>query len=376
MSDSARVVFVCPTLAVGGAERLLSALAVQLREHRIEATVVALNTAGRFFDELKANGIPVHFAGISSRYDIFGIRCACRIIRAANPDAIVSQSIDAHVISQWVARRSRIPHLAIEHGGPGLPWRFHQRLMARVIGPRIDLAISVTEEQESDLLALGYPASRIRVISNGVPEPKPLRSRSVVRAELGVRDDELLALLVAMLRPEKQGGLFVDAVGVARRSGCPVKGVIAGMGSDLPNVIARAAGVEGISILGERSDVADLMIAADVVCLSSRVEGLPIAILEAMALGRPIVSTAVGGVPEAVGPDAGLLVAPGSADALAEALCVAARNPQTLLAMGRAARDRYVERYSMDRVVDTYAATLRELIDQRKTMGGSHKWRL
>jgi glycosyltransferase involved in cell wall biosynthesis len=232
----------------------------------------------------------------------------------------------------------------------------------RFVGPRFDRVIAVTDSQVSSLIELGYPASRIRVIPNGIAEPEPRRDRADVRGELGVGDDELLALLVAVLRPEKQAPRFVDAVAEARRRGCPVRGVVAGSGPELPEVQRRAAASEGVVALGERRDVADLMSAADVVCLTSRAEGLPIVVLEAMALARPILSPAIGGIPDAIG-DHGILVGDDSVDAIAAALCAAAQERDRLGALGRGARARFRERFSLDRAAESYARVLREVTE-------------
>lgn len=352
-----RVTFVCPTLAVGGAERLLASIVLALREHGVEPTVVALNHAGRFFDELRDAGVDARFAAMSARHDVGGLRRARSMIRAARPDVVVSQSVAAHVVGRWATWRSGIPHVAIEHGGPGLARAAHRRLLTRLVAPHVALVIAVTEAQRPSLVADGYPAERIVVIPNGIPEPRPTRDRGVVRDELGVGDGELLALLVAVLRPEKQATLFVDAVAAARARGFRVRGAVAGSGPDLGRVRERARMSDGVVVLGERHDVADLISAADVVCLTSAAEGLPIVVLEAMALGRPVLSTAVGGVPEALG-GAGILVETGSVAAVTDALCAAASDLARLANLGRAARERYVLRFAMERAAERYAQAL------------------
>jgi glycosyltransferase involved in cell wall biosynthesis len=360
-----RAVFLCPTLAVGGAERLLSTLVLQLRDRGVEPAVVTLNHEGRFFHELAQEGVEVHFAGMRSRYDAVAGRRAYALVRSAAPNVVVTQSVDAHVIGHLAARRERVPHVTIEHAGPGLIPVWHRRLLTRLIAPHVDLTVAVTAVQELSLRALGYREGRIRVIPNGVVRPEPTRGAASVRAELGVGTNDLLALFVATLRPEKQATLFVDAVAAARRLNCPVRGVVVGSGPDLSTVVARAEQVEGVSVLGERSDVPDLMAAADLVCLTSRAEALPMVVLEALALGRPIVSTAVGGIPEVVTPDVGILVPPGSVNAVAEAMCIVAGDPARRKAMGKAALARYRAHYTIERVADSYLRALHDVIAAR-----------
>jgi glycosyltransferase involved in cell wall biosynthesis len=121
-----------------------------------------------------------------------------------------------------------------------------------------------------------------------------------------------------------------------------------------------------MTVLGERSDIPDLMAAADVVCLSSRIEGLPMVVLEAMAAGRPIIATAVGGVPDLVTPEVGILVKPESTDDFAAALCTVARDPEQRRTMGQAARARYLENFTMSHVTDSYASLLTQVVAARQ----------
>ena len=356
-----RVAFVCNALHVGGAERFLAGLVQALPSRGLRPSVVTLNGRGRFFEELHVAGVGPHFAGVRSRYDVARIRRACAVVRALEPHVVVSQSVDAHVVGHLVARSAAIPQVAIEHQQPELQPALHRRALVRLVAPRMAAVVAVTEAQRDLLEAAGFRREAIHVIPNGVGHPTVTRPRDAVRAELGISEHEFLALLVATLRPEKDPLVFVDAVAEARRRGLPIRGVVAGSGSELPAVERRARTVGGVVALGERSDVSELMAAADVFCLSSRAEALPMVILEAMAAGRPILATSVGGLAEVVTPDLGRLVPPGSSAVFADALCDIVADRECLSNMGRAALRRYRERYTLDRMADAYASLLLEL---------------
>jgi len=188
-----------------------------------------------------------------------------------------------------------------------------------------------------------------------------------VRAELDLAEDDVLALLVATLRPEKRADVFVAAVRRAHAREPRLRGVIAGGGPQLAQVRSLVAETpEVVHVLGERSDVPDLLAAADVVCLTSSFEGLPMTVLEAMALSRPVVATRVGGIPDAVTDGrTGRLVPPGDTDAFAEALIELARVPALRRTMGEAASVDYRERYTLEAMAERYGELLGALVDSR-----------
>jgi glycosyltransferase involved in cell wall biosynthesis len=215
-----------------------------------------------------------------------------------------------------------------------------------------------------DLEALGFSPGCLRVIENGVPEAKTTQAPLDVRAGLGLGRDDFVAVFVANLRPEKRVALFAEAVISANSRNSRVRGVIAGDGPDLGRVRALAGTTEALRVLGARSEVADLIAAADVVCLTSSAEALPMVILEAMSLGKTVLATDVGGVAEAVvDGKTGVVLPVELGETLSLALCRLAADAEGVAAMGCAARVRYVERYSADRMADEYADVLRETMD-------------
>lgn len=301
------------------------------------------------------------FVAMLSRNDVLGIARAYRLWKV-RPDVVFSSSVDAQVLGQAVAAKARARHVTAEHGGAGIPRSLHRRLLVRFLAPHVDRAVAVSASQTPELIRLGFAADRIVVIPNGIPVPDVSRPPASVREQLGLADDEIVALFAATLRPEKNAGRFVDAVLRAHRREPRLRAVIAGAGPELESVRARAAAApDVVHVLGERRDVPDLVAAADLVCLTSTFEGLPITVLEAMALGRPVLATRVGGLADAVEDGrTGRLVPPGDVEAFADALVSLAGAPEERAAMGEAARRDYEARYTLERMVDAYAAVLVE----------------
>lgn len=366
-----RVLCLCSTLGVGGRERQLALLLPELRARGFDPHVATLRHRGPHFEALERQGIQAHFVGMRSRLDLPGIVRAYRL-RLGKPDIVLTSSVDAQVIGQLVAARARVPHVTVEHGGAGLPRSWHRRLLLRSVAPRVNRVVAVSATQLEELRRLGYPAERITVIPNGIPTPVPSRPRDAVRAELGVAEDEVLALLVATLRPEKRPDVFFEAVRRAQSREPRLRGAIAGGGPQLERIQSLAAETPGVvEVLGERHDVPDLIAAADLVCLTSIAEGLPMTILEAMALSRPVIATRVGGIPDAVTDGrTGTLVQAGDTDAFAEALVRLARDSALRRSMGEAARTDFGERFTLAAMSERYGEVLSALVEK----GGGTSW--
>ena len=149
--------------------------------------------------------------------------------------------------------------------------------------------------------------------------------------------------------------LFIEAVAAARRDNEDIHGYVAGEGSERER-LERLAENNGVTLLGVRRDVLDLIRGADAVCLPSEAEALPMSILEAMALARPVVATDVGGtVEQVVDGETGHLVPAGDPEPIRRALLELAADPERARAMGAAGRRRQREHFSGEAMVDGYA---------------------
>jgi glycosyltransferase involved in cell wall biosynthesis len=357
-----RFLFVCPNLFVGGAERQWSLLLPGLVARGADVSVLTLDGEGSFFDQLRAGGIDVRCATMRRRTDLAGWRRA-RKAASPSPDVVVTLSVSALVVGHVLARRSGAAHVSTEHSNYSLrPLRRHQRALTRLVAPRVDAAVAVARAQLPSLAEHGFDPARLHVIPTGVRADDfvPTRPRLTVRAELGLSSADFVACFVGGLKPEKRPADFVAAVAQAHVADVRIRGLIVGDGTLLAETRRLAAETGGtVRLLGVRSDVPDFIAASDAVCLTSVSEALPMSLLEAMAIGRPVVATAVGGVPELVQHGrTGLLVPPRDSGAFADALASLARDPAGAAAMGTRGRDRQRDLFSSERMVADYADLL------------------
>ena len=175
-------------------------------------------------------------------------------------------------------------------------------------------------------------------------------------------------MLVARLRPEKRIDVFIRAVQEARRRDPRIAGLVVGDGSERARLERLARDDGAVRLTGHRFDVPDIIGAADAVCLSSNTEASPMTLLEAMAVGKPVIATEVGGIPEAVVEEqTGLLVPAGNPAAFATAVLRLAWDPALAERMGQAARERHRARFSIERMVAEYVDVFERVLEARRS---------
>jgi glycosyltransferase involved in cell wall biosynthesis len=224
----------------------------------------------------------------------------------------------------------------------------------------VEEVVAVTPRQVPPLVALGYPSRGIAVVPNGVFA----RDVEGIRPSPELNGDGFAVLCVAALRPEKRVDLFIEAVGAARRADPGVRGFVAGEGRERER-LAPLAERNGVILLGARRDVLELTAAAGATCLPSEAEALPMSILEAMALARPVVATDVGGTRDLVlDGETGHLVPPGDAAAITRALLALAAEPERAASLGAAGQRLQRERFTGEAMVEGYAQAFEEAVQR------------
>ncbi len=353
-----RALFIIANLAAGGVQRQWSILLPGLRSRNIDARLVALDGGGPFEWQMRARGVPLDVLDMRHQADA-GRLLRSGLVRRFTPDVIVSQTVSGLYVGQVVAWCRGAAHVFNDHRQVGLAMTPRREAMVRLMARQIDSVIVVSPEQTAAWRDRHYPSQRIVVIANGVETPSVTASKAALRAELGVPADAVAALLVATLRPEKRVEDFVRAVRAARRTNPAIIGLVCGDGPERAAVDAAAAGEPGIRVLGHRDDVHALMKAADIFVLASEHEAVPMAILEAMASGLPVVATRVGDIPSVVADgESGWLVEPGDVAAMAARLVDLAANRDLRIAMGAIGQRRCREGWDATRMVDEYAEFL------------------
>ncbi|MHB8973874.1 MAG: glycosyltransferase [Pirellulaceae bacterium] len=359
------------SLTVGGAEVLAARLARRLKE-RYHFVFACLDDLGTLGQELCDEGFPVE---VFHRRPGVDLRCSAQLARWWYAEGV--ELVHAHQYTPFfyamTARRLRRapPVLFTEHGRwfPDSPSRkriIFNRLMLR----RADRVVGVGESVRQALIQNeGIPANRVGVIYNGVDArhfQENGETASVIREEIGVTSDDFVILQVARLDHLKD---HLTAIRTAARVAqeCPrARLVLVGEGPEREVIEAevRKLRIEPhVILLGLRQDIARLLRAADVFLLTSISEGIPVTIIEAMAVGLPVVSTAVGGVPEVVVPDeTGLLTASGDDVALADALLLLARDRQQRKQLGANGRRRAEHNFSEQKMHAAYEACYKEML--------------
>ena len=242
----------------------------------------------------------------------------------------------------------------------------------RRIAAAVDLFITGSAAAGRRLIdVLNLPAHKCRAVHNGIKVRAPQAEIAETRRRLNLEDfDGLVLGMVALHEPRKGHCVLLDAIAqlTAGADAPALKVLVEGDGplrADLQAMVTARGLSSVVAFIGVESHVFDFMAAIDVLVLPSvRDEDFPNVILEAMSLEKPVIATRLAGIPEQIEEGVtGLLVAPGDAPQLAQAIRRLAENPVGRRAMGRAARERFATRFSSDIALDNYLHLYEELLD-------------
>lgn len=311
-----RVMHVDPERAWGGGEVQVLALVRALAARGID-NVLAVDPAGRLAREAERAGLATVALPIRNHLDVGAGLALRRLARGA--DVVHFHTARAHALAPWVGGARRVVTRRMDYaprGGAVVRWLYNRA---------VDSVIAISEGVRAALIASGVDPTRITVVPSAV-DPARVQAAPGMRAErrvaLGVAPGELVVLILGALERRKGHDVLFDAVEALGEDGARLRVVCCGEGSEAAALATRAQALgDRVRFLGFQEDVAPSLAAADVVVVPSRQEGLGVAALEAMAAGKPVVVTRVGGLAEVVvDGESGLVVPPEDPAALAEAL--------------------------------------------------------
>lgn len=359
-----RVVQVIGGLPIGGAERnLVNTFNVMDCSYRAAIFVGLLDSSRpSFYDQLDPK-IEQYFILIRQRSLPIGIARLAAKMRELRIDVVHTHMFTANLYGTIAARLARIPVIVTSEHGEN-PWKqsWQRWLERRVISPVADARFCVSPQilatrRDVDMV----PAEKLHLVVNGTPLPT-IKSREV---------DNRMPVIGAVGRfiPAKDYLRLVDAVDELRRRGVEFRLVILGDGPEMGKVRGRVAELaleQLVQLPGMVCDVGHWYCEFDIYVSSSIREGQPMALLEAMAHGLPVVSTDVGAAAETVGNEvAGLIVPAGDTQALADALHRLVRDCPLRRCLARSARTRVESEFSIDKVASQMVDFYRQTLDRK-----------
>lgn len=367
-SDGRAVLHVDPERGWGGGETQVLGLTRYLHGvgHR---SVVAVAPHGALGRQLSQAGLPSCRLRVRNDCDaLAGLRLR-RLVRTGGYELVHFHTARAHALSPWlhglrvkrvVTRRMDYP---LKRGG----W---QRFL---YAAGVDAVVAISQRVEAALIAGGIPPARIRRISSGidtarfVPDP---RARARIRRRYGLDSGDILIVSIGALVKRKAQANLIEAAAQLHRQGLRLSYMVCGDGPQRPVLEAqsRAAGVgQQIHFPGFCSDVPAYLAAADVFVHVPLWEGLGVAVIEALAAGRPIIASRAGGIPELIEDGhTGLLVPPQAPGALAAALAHLVHSPTLTASLGRAGQQRAQTHFDVQAMARANAVLYDDLLPPRR----------
>jgi glycosyltransferase involved in cell wall biosynthesis len=347
------VLHVIGSLSTGGAERNLCYLAPFFHRSELSYGICCLIRRGEFADEVEEAGVPVFDLRFRMRSSILSILRLAALLRKKKVKVLHTHLFTTGVVGRLAALLAGVP-VVITHEHGNTPWkRWHHTMFERWAIHFTDLRIAVSQEiMDMRIEQEGTPRSKMCIVPNAV-EPTRFEvddaTRHATRQEIGL-DDCFIIGRIGRLVESKCHDLLLDAAREVCGKKPEVRFILVGDGPSTPGLerLRESYGLTGkVHFLGRRTDVPELLAAIDLYVITSRWEGLPLALLEAMMAGKPIISTSVGAIPGALRDNEdGILIRPNCKEDLVESLLALIDDPQRMRLLGANARKRAMAKFS------------------------------
>lgn len=367
------------TFAVKTDTKWLVQVARHLDSSRFRLSAACFYEGGPIRDQLEYLGVPTYNLDVPDERDPRAIVRARRLIRKLDCDLVHTHLLRADLFGGAAARWAGLQVIVSTVYAVGQYRREKRRKTDRLLDAACASlpthVVAVSNAVKRDCVdRLGMRSDDVTVIHTGIDPPGEIDEHAAaeLREAWGAGDGVPLILTIARLSYEKGLDTLIDAAAVLRRTHPTAKFVVLGEGPDRPLLEERIRSnglTDCVALAGFHADVWPAIAAADIICLPSKSEGMPNVLLEAMAVGKPIVATAVGGIPEAVASNMnGLLVPAEDPAALAAALAQLVDDRSLARRLGAAAKRTVADRFLARDAVAAYG----ELYDRLLCTEGVH----
>jgi glycosyltransferase involved in cell wall biosynthesis len=348
-------------LEIAGAERVVTDLARGLNRDRFN-TVVCSFKGGPLADEIRGAGIKVYVLNKSGRFDLMFPGRLLNIIKQERVNIIHAHTFSPNFWGCLLGRLCGVPVIITTEHNICSVKKIWQLYVDRILAGFSNKIVAVSEQvRQSHIKQEKINPAKIITIYNGIDKAdkrKTLDDSEVLQKqkELGLRPHIPTVIKVARLHPQKGHKYLLEAIKLITDVQPEIQFLIVGDGSlrkELEELSKRLRVDRYVVFTGFRSEIFDLLQIADIAVWSSVQEGFPITLLEAMAAGKPVIVTDVGGNSEAVKSGiTGFIIPPKNPQALAESVLRVINDRKLLTEMGENARKHFLQNFTVDRMVD------------------------
>ena len=360
-----KVLHVIAPAAVGGLERVVCTLARAQRDAMVDVRIAAIVEPDvrdhPVVAELCQSRIAVDVVAVPARSYLLERRAIAAICTRWRPDLLHTHGYRTDLIDSPVGARLSIPRVSTFHGftGGDVRNRLYEWLERRA-ARGMDAVIAVSRPLRDELAGSGISAQRLHLVPNAHEPRADFLDRAAARSALGLPAEGVAVGWLGRLTNEKGPDVFVDAMGLLRDD--HITASVIGDGAERASLEVRAGGGGKVRFHGLIANAGRYLRAFDAFVLSSRTEGTPMVLFEAMDAGVPIVATRVGGVPEVLRPVDALLVDAERPAALADAIRAVVSDLHSARLRAESARLRLVAEYGIRPWVEQYNTVYRQLI--------------
>jgi len=369
-----RLLLLTVGLGVGGTEGQIAALALRLDRRQYDVTVCALKGDGVIARELREQEVRVVTLNGRGPWDLRVLIRLANLVRRERPQIVHAFLFRANVAARLVGRLLQVPVLISSYRCLGTRMCWSHRVLDRLTirWSHVSTCCSEAVRQATEA-RLGSNPDRFVTIHNGVEPAWCSGAQTMTKRDLGLDEDlPVIAMIGRLVEPEKGLAVLLQAMGHLKtesaRPPCQLLIVGEGPSSDSLRALAKELGVASwVTFAGLRRDVAGLLPCLEVFVMPSLSEGFGVTIVEAMMAGRPVVATAVGGIPEIVrSGETGLLVPPGDPAALAAAIRTMLEHPEWAAELGAQGRRRAEAELTLEAMAAKHHALYQLLVARRR----------